>query len=83
MKQIAYSNDALRSLRRMPIKDARRIRGKIEQYAAHPASQANNVNTLRGREGLRLRIGDWRVIFEEDGDAIRVLAIGLRGSVYG
>lgn len=83
MKKIAYSTDALKSLRRLPINDARRIRGKIEQYAEEPASQANNVKKLRGRDGFRLRIGDWRVIFEEDGDAIRVLAIGPRGSVYG
>ena len=83
MTKIAYSNEALKSLRRVPRNDAQRIRDKIEQYAEDPASQANNVKKLRGRDGLRLRIGDWRVIFDEDEDDIRVLVIGPRGSVYG
>ena len=44
------------------------IRAKIAQYAADPASLANNVRKLQGREGCRLRVGDWRVIFDETGD---------------
>lgn len=54
---------------------------KIDQYAADPASQANNVKTLQGREGIRLRVGDWRVIMC-DGEVLAVLEIGPRGSVY-
>ena len=83
MKTVAYSSEALKSLRRIPRNDAHRIRDKIEQYAEDPASQANNIKKLRGRDSLRLRIGDWRVIFDEDEDGIRVLVIGPRGSVYG
>ena len=67
----------------MPINEAQKIRSKIEQYADNPASQSNNVKRLRGRAGLRMRIGDWRAIFDEDQDTISVLAIGPRGSVYG
>jgi mRNA interferase RelE/StbE len=67
----------------MSADDSRRIRGKIEQYAEDSAALANNVKRLRGRDGLRLRIGDWRVIFNESSDAIDVLAIRPRGSVYG
>ena len=39
---------------------------------------------LRGRPGLRLRVGPWRVIFERDEEArkIDVLRIGPRGDVY-
>ena len=83
MKKIAYSNEARKALMRMAADDARRIRSKIEQYAEDSASLANNVKKLRGRDGLRLRIGDWRVIFNESSDAIDVLAIGPRGSAYG
>jgi mRNA interferase RelE/StbE len=83
VKNIAYSGEALKSLRRLPSNDAQRIRDKIEQYAKDPASQANNIKKLRGRDGLRLRVGDWRVIFDEEEDGIRVLVIGPRGSVYG
>lgn len=55
--------------------------GKVDQYAADPASQANNVKALQGREGIRLRVGDWRVIMR-DGEVLAVLEIGSRGSIY-
>jgi mRNA interferase RelE/StbE len=83
VKKIAYSNQALKALQRMPSNDAVRLREKIEQYARDPKSLANNVKGLHGREGLRLRVGDWRVIFDEDDQTINVLAVGPRGSVYG
>lgn len=65
----------------MPEPTARRIRDKIEGYAADPASQANNIKALQGRGGIRLRVGDWRVIME-DGVVLDVLDIGPRGSIY-
>ena len=65
----------------MPANTSARIVSKIEAYAADPASQANNVRTLKGREGVRLRVGNWRVIME-DGVVLAVLEIGPRGSVY-
>lgn len=82
MKQVNYSKDALKTLRRIPVNEARRIRLKIEQYAADPSSQSQNIIKLQGREGYRLRVGDWRVIFAEDGTVIAVIAIGARGGIY-
>jgi mRNA interferase RelE/StbE len=81
MKQIAYSRAAIKALRRMPSPTSRRIRDKIEDYAADPSSQANNVKALVGRDAVRLRVGDWRVIME-DGVVLDVLDIDPRGSVY-
>ena len=83
MKQIAYTRTALKSLRRIPANEAEKITTKIAQYAGDPGAQANNVAKLSGRPGLRLRIGDWRIIFEEDETTISVLAVGPRGGVYG
>ncbi len=59
-----------------------RIIAKIEQYAQEPESQANNVTALKGREGIRLRVGDWRVIMNDGRVVLAVLEIGPRGSVY-
>ena len=81
MKQIVYRPAAVKVLRRMPRTTALRIMGKIEAYAADPSSQANNVKALKGREGIRLRAGDWRVIMH-DGEVLDVLRIGPRGGVY-
>jgi mRNA interferase RelE/StbE len=67
----------------MPANTARRIIGKIDDYAADPASQANNVTALKGRDGIRLRVGDWRVIMSDDGLVLDVLDVGPRGGVDG
>ena len=66
----------------MPADTAQRIIAKIEQYAQDPETKANNVTALKGREGIRLRVGDWRVIMNDDGVVLAVLEIGPRGSVY-
>jgi len=58
------------------------IRRKIEQYASNLDSMANNVRKLQGREGYRLRVGDWRVVFDRDGVVLDILEIGPRGSIY-
>jgi len=80
VKQITYTRLALRTLRRIPANTARLIMAKVEQYAADPASLANNVTNLKGRDGIRLRIQDWRVIML-DGVVIEVLEIGPRGGI--
>ncbi|MDO9414858.1 type II toxin-antitoxin system RelE family toxin [Pararhizobium sp.] len=82
MRSITYSKKAKDALLRMPATDARRIRGKIEQYAADPSSQANNSRRLQGLDYFRLRVGDWRVIFREDGVVIDVVRIAPRGAAY-
>jgi len=83
MKPVTYTRAALEALRKIPVDVAERIIGKIEQYAADPASQANNVTALKGREGIRLRVGDWRVIMNDDGVVLAVLDVGPRGNIYG
>ncbi len=82
MKEINYSTAAIKTLRRIPANTAKRIREKIRAYAEDPASQANNVTALKGRRGVRLRVGDWRVIMDEDGNVLSILDIGPRGGVY-
>ncbi len=83
MKAISYSKDALRTLRRMPSNLSVLIRSKIMQYAADPSSPANNVKALKGEVGIyRLRLGDWRVIFSEDGVVIAVIQVAPRGGIH-
>lgn len=82
MKQISYTKAAIKALRRMPVNSAVLIRSKIEAYAQEPSSQANNVKSLKGREGIRLRVGDWRVIMDDQGNVLAVLDIGPRGGIY-
>jgi len=81
VRQVSYTRSAIKTLSRMPVDTARRIRSKILQYAQDPGSLENNVTALKGRNGVRLRVGDWRVIME-DGAVLAVLEVGPRGSVY-
>ncbi|WP_041719391.1 type II toxin-antitoxin system RelE family toxin [Desulfurivibrio alkaliphilus] len=83
MKRLTYSRDALKTLGRIPADTARLIRSKLEQYAAEPASLTNNVKAIKGQPGyLRLRIGDWRVIFSDNGEVIAVIKLAPRGGAY-
>ncbi len=82
MLKIAYSKQAIRALCRMPANLSTLIRNKIILYAEDPESLVGQVKKLQGREGYRLRVGKWRVIFDQDGNILAVLEIGPRGNVY-
>ncbi len=63
------------------------LRGRIERRLANVAEapeRARGIVRLEGRSGYRLRVGDWRVIFEIDRGAlvILVLRVASRGEVY-
>ena len=81
VRELRFTKAAVRVLRSMPKQHSDLVRAKIEQYAADPGSLANNVKRLQGRPGFRLRVGDYRVIFTEDGMVLDVLAIGHRREV--
>ena len=59
-----------------------RIKAKIGDYAANPSAFANVVKRLTGDGRLRLRIGDYRVIFSEDGMILTIEEVGHRGDIY-
>jgi len=61
---------------------AARITAKIEAYAADPDALANMVTEMVGEDYMRLRVGDFRVLFRETAVEITVLDIGPRSGVY-
>lgn len=82
-RRVEYSRDAAKALQRMDLPTSKRIRGKIRQLADDPAALVNNVTALKGGEGLmRLRVGDWRVIYTDELVVLKVIRVGPRGSVY-
>jgi mRNA interferase RelE/StbE len=81
MKRVRYTPDAARSLKRHG-NMADRIMRIMREYAAGSGSHANNVKALRGSSGLRLRVGDYRVVFEETDTEILVTGVGPRGGIY-
>lgn len=81
MKLVHYTKEAARDLRRHG-NVADRVRGTLAEYAANPAAHANNVTQLVGSPLLRIRIGNYRAIFEETTDSITVSKVRPRGSAY-
>jgi mRNA interferase RelE/StbE len=82
-KRAEYGAAAQKTLRRIDRATAKRIRSKLRQLASDPTALANNVKTLKDEGGLmRLRVGDWRVIYTEDLVVLMVVKVAPRGSVY-
>jgi mRNA interferase RelE/StbE len=81
-KPISYTREAQKALRRIDRATAQPIIRKIELLATDPAALANMVRALKGGEGLmRLRVGDWRVIYR-DTTILAVIRIAPRGAAY-
>lgn len=71
-------------LARLPVVWQKRIVAKIREVAASPYAPNNNLTRLQGRDGYRLRVGDWRIIYELQDDRLvmLVLEIDTRGGIY-
>lgn len=84
MYQLTYTKRAKKSLLSLPPNVARLIRDKLRQLAENPYATSNNATKLQGRPGYRLRVGNWRIIYEIQGDrlVILVLDVGPRGGIY-
>jgi mRNA interferase RelE/StbE len=82
--KILFKKEAAKSLTKLPRNVAQTIREKLENIAANPYADHPNVKKLQGREGYRLRVGDWRVIYEIQNAqlVILVLKVAPRGEVY-
>ena len=82
MKTIRYTDAAVKQLRDIPDNDAKRIIAKAALLATNPDAVKNNVKKLQGVDGFRLRVGNYRVLFTDDGIVIEVVKVGQRGGVY-
>jgi mRNA interferase RelE/StbE len=77
---IAPENDcphAERRERALPREAREQVEAGLYRYAT---TGQGDVKTLRGRDGYRLRIGSYRVIFDEDAAAILAVYIGRRAT---
>lgn len=73
---IKYSKQAQKFL----AKQEQGARMRIE--AAIQALPAGDVKKLKGQPYYRLRVGDFRILFDRDGSIVLVVKIDNRGQVY-
>ncbi|HRO59837.1 MAG TPA: type II toxin-antitoxin system RelE/ParE family toxin, partial [Burkholderiaceae bacterium] len=81
---IEYSREAAKTLKTLPRNVRRLILAKIEDVARDPYAPNRNVSALTGRQEMRLRVQDWRVIYrvQDDRLVLLVIKVGARGQVY-
>ena len=79
MKRIVFTPAGARQWAKLSGDTRRRIDARLLDFAA---TGKGDVKRLKARVGARLRIGDWRVIFYEERDAVVVVAVGHRREVY-
>jgi mRNA interferase RelE/StbE len=79
---VELSPKARKSLRKLSSTDQLRITAAIEILRTNPFPPS--VKKLHGRGGYRIRVGEYRVIYEFDGTSlfILVLDIGPRRDIY-
>jgi len=73
---------ALKALRKIDPADARRIQGAIALLAQAP--RPPGARALQGRPGLRVRVGDYRIVYTIQDDVLLVIVVTVahRRDVY-
>lgn len=75
MKTIIYTVAAAKDLEGLPRDARQQVEAGLDAYAM---SGKGDVKALTGQPGLRLRVGRYRVIFDEDQATILAIYIGKR-----
>ena len=76
MPQIRYSKQAVKFLEKQDPAARRRLKTAIENLPQ------GDVKKLQGQPGYRLRVGDFRVVFDRKGVVIAIMRIDNRGQIY-
>jgi mRNA interferase RelE/StbE len=73
---------AIRALKRIDHQDRDRIRGAIALLGKDP--RPPGAKALQGRDGLRVRVGNYRIIYTVQDDVLLVIVVtlGHRRDVY-
>lgn len=77
MFQFIYSKKAIKFLKKQDVPTRKRLVSAIEKLPLE-----GDIKKLQNRTGYRLRVGDFRVIFDSNGIIIDIIDIGNRGQIY-
>ena len=79
VKEIEFTSAAVRQWRKLTAATRAQIDLKLQSFAQ---TGAGDVKALKGTHGMRLRAGDWRVLFTVRGNRLTVHAVGHRREIY-
>jgi mRNA interferase RelE/StbE len=84
MYRVVTTKSFAKALAKLLLIWQKRIVAKIKEVAVDSYAPNNNLTKLQGRDGYRLRVGDWRVVYElQDKRLVMlVLDVGPRGDIY-
>ncbi len=73
---------AARALKRIHPSDRKRVQGAIALLGRDP--RPTGAKSLRGRDGMRVRVGDYRIIYTVRDDVLLVVVVDLghRREIY-
>ena len=77
--EIVFTAAATRQWLSLSADVRRRLDAKLAAFAR---TGQGDVKRLKGRAGVRLRVGDWRIIFYVESNTIVVAAVGHRREIY-
>ena len=77
--EIVFTAAATRQWLNLSADVRRRLDAKLLAFAQ---TGQGDVKRLKGRAGSRLRVGDWRIIFDTEANSIVVAAVGHRREIY-
>jgi len=80
MDNIDWKEHALHNIERLENSIAKRIIKKAEELSVNPFSK--DIKRLKGSNDFRLIVGDYRVVFSIEKEAITILKIGHRRNIY-
>lgn len=80
--KIFYDFDLDKIMRKIPLADAKYIKKKISEVAENP--RLEGYIKLSGLNGYRVRVGNYRIIYDifDDKLFVLILEIGDRSSIY-
>jgi mRNA interferase RelE/StbE len=84
MYRLTYRRQARNYLARLPFQIKSRIVEKLHNLKENPDDTALDIARLKGGEGYRLRVGQYRILYtrHEDQLIIEVVKIRPRGDIY-
>ena len=78
--RVRHAQSVVKQLEKMSPDVARRIRSKINRLSNDLAGDVKRLTNFSPE--YRLRVGDWRVLFNVDGDVVSIEHISHRSDAY-